>query len=354
MQNQKKTNILLCLAFILLIYLYFDNYTAFSVYIKESMVLCYNTIIPSLFLFMVITSFLSSLDICEIAGLPFVPLFRLLNIKDRRIVSYCLLGILSGFASGGYYINKIKNEYNCHDNMLGVISILVSNNSPAFVISAVGHTMLDNIYAGIIIYISIIVSSFITAFIFSFIFSFPQPQLTKRNDIVKSGLSGAISSNVYAIINICGAVIFSYSVCKVVLLNTTNPAISVVFSIFSEVTSSCEIIIECFGKNLFLLCIALSFCPLSTYMQIKNNISCPNFSLKILLLSKIIHIPLSLLILRIAVNIFPQSFAVYASNDININMHWNSPYISCCLFIMSVCFVIFFDKEIGVFTKSTK
>ena len=130
-----------------------------------------------------------------------------------------------------------------------------------------------------------------------------------------------------------------------------------IFSLFSalfEVTSACKMITDNIGKNLYLICFALSICPLSTYLQLKSYSKSYNINLKILMLSKLIHIPLSLLILRVAVNLFPQSFAVYSNGDIKVNMYWNTPYISCCFLILSICFVIFFDKKIGVFTKSSK
>lgn len=336
------------------IYLYFINSAAFSVYVKEALQLCYNTVIPSLFIFMVFASYLASMNLCRFISLPFVPVFRLLNICDRKIISYCVLGILSGFAAGGYFLNRIREEFDCDKNMLGIISIILSNNSPAFVISAVGTIMLGSFYSGIMLYCSILLSSIITAFIFSFLFPYSQPVPVKNTDNTNMRFSYAINSSVCALLNICGAVVFSYSVCKVISLYSKNMAVSVAFSVLSEVTSACSIITDCYGKNLYLVCIALSFCPLSTCLQLKSHINSSDFSLKILLLSKIVHIPLSLLIMRIAVNLFPQSFAVYASGDINVNMYWNAPHISCWLFILSICFVICFDKKIGVFTKAVK
>ena len=338
----------------IIIYIYFKNSIYINKYVKEALYLCYSTVIPSLFIFMVLTIFLSGQSVCKFIGIPFSPIFRLLKIKNTELISYCVLSILSGFATGGYFLNKIKEENICDNNGLGIISILVSNNSHAFVISAVGINMLGHIQSGVILYFSILFSSFITAFLCSFIYPYSTINNSKNIKASNTNFTSSLNSAVFSIITICGVVILSYTICKVVSLYTENLFISSLFSAIFEVTTACKMIIENTGKNIYLICFALSLCPLSTYLQLKSFNKSNNTNLKILLLSKFIHIPLSLLILRIAVNIFPQSFSVYANSDINVKMHWNSPQISCCFLILSVCFVILFDKEIGVFTKYDK
>lgn len=340
--------------FFIIVYAYFKNSIYINGYVKEALYLCYSTVIPSLFVFMVLTIFLSGQPICRFISAPFSPFLRLLKIKNLQIVSYCVLSILSGFATGGYFLNKIKEENLCDDNAIGTISILVSNNSPAFVISAVGINMLGHINSGIILYFSILISSFITAFIFSFIYPYSCITNSKNIKASNTNFTSALNEAVMSIICICGAVTLSYSVCKVVSLYNENLYISSLFAAFFEVTTSCKIITDNIGKDIYLICFALSLCPLSTYLQLKSFNKENIVNLKILILSKFIHIPLSLLILRIAVNIFPQSFSVYASNDIRVDMYWNSPQISCCFLMLALCFVILFDKKIGVFTKSDK
>ena len=354
MQTVNIKNFLQSFFMFFLIYIYFDNSAFISIYVKEALVLCYNTVIPSLFIFMVLTVFLSGWDGCRYIGIPFLPLFRLLKIGDLKTVSYCVLSLLSGFATGGYFLDRIKKENLCDKNALGIISILVSNNSPAFVITAVGTNMLGHFHSGLILYFSILISSFITAFIFSFLYPYPPLKNTKIQKLQSTDFISSLNNAVMSILYICGAVIFSYSLCKVVSLYTNDMLISSLISVLFEVTTACRIIIDNIGKNLYFICFALSLCPLSTCLQLKSCSKSGNINLKILILSKFVHIPMSLLILRIAVNLFPQSFAVYANGDIKINTYWNTPYISCCFLILSICFVIFFDKKIGVFTKSVK
>ena len=185
---------------IAIIFCFYNTQTVIDA-VKQAMLLCYENVIPSLFVFMVIAAFMSQLKCSYLLSIPFTPVFRLLNINNRRIITYYLFSILSGFASGGYFIDRMRNEFNCSENMIGVISIITTNNSPAFVISAVGASMLNNISSGVILYCSIIISSFITAFIFSFIFPYSPVLSIKNQDKIRNSLSEALTSSVYAMIN---------------------------------------------------------------------------------------------------------------------------------------------------------
>jgi len=337
-----------------IVILYFCNAKTIVSAVKESLFLCYNTIIPSLFVFMVISSFLSCFKSSEILSIPFSPLFRLLNITDKKLITYCVLSILGGFATGGLFLNRISRELNCDKNLNYVLTVLTSNNSPAFIIVAVGLQMLGSLKTGVLLYIAVITSCYITAFVISFILPYDRFQTHKTDTYITTDISDAIKYAVTGILTICGVVIFASTVCKVVQLYTNNSAVSVAFSVICEVTNACNYICSNFGKNLYLICIAVVFFPLSAYFQMKSFDENKIYSFKILFISKIFQIPIAICILRILVNLFPVSSSVYANGDIKINMYWNSPHISIYLLIMSLCFVIMFDKKTGVFTKTNK
>ena len=354
MQNTDRKNIFNFILAIAMLIFYFFNSRFIVEYSKQALLLCYETVIPSLFIFMVITTFLSTSKYIGLLGLPFKPFFRILNINNNKLISYCLLGIIGGFATGGYFLDKIQKEFDCCDNLAGILSILMSNNSPAFVIVAVGGIMLKHFSSGVILYFSVVLSCFITAFIFSFLFPYSSALNTKSTSFYDNSLAECVTICVKSILNICGIVITAFIVCKAVSLYTQNSFILAFFSSFCEITTACTITINQFGNNLYLLCFALSFCPLSTYLQLKIAVNNPKFNFRILWLSKIVQVPLSLIILRIAINLFPQAFAVFSSNDISVKLYWNLPKISIYLFILSILFVIYSDKKIKVFTIDVK
>ena len=318
------------------------------------MMLCFNTVIPSLYIFMILAYVLSESENTDILSLPFIPLFRLLNVTNRRIMTYCLLSIMGGFATGGSFLNRIDNEFCCDDNLKNTLTILTSNNSPAFVIVAVGLQMLGSIKTGILLYVSVLLSCYVTAFVLSFFMPYSDKQECIEPKRYSLSVTEAIKSSVNGISNICGVVILSFTACKVIQHYINFPAVSVAFSVLCEVTTACTAICTYYGNNLYFICIAVTVFPLSAYFQMKSFDKNSSYSFKVLFLSKLFQVPLCISFLRILVNVFPVSYSVYASGDIQINTYWHSPHISLYLMIMSVCFVAFFDKKTGVFTKLRK
>jgi len=336
------------------VFFYFFNSDSIVNSVKEGMLLCFDTVIPSLYIFMVLASVLSEFENADILSFPFVPLFRLLNITNRRIMTYCVLSIMGGFATGGYFLNRIDNEFCCEKNFKCILLLLTSNNSPAFIIVATGLKILGSLKTGILLYLSVLFSCYATAFILSFFIPYSDTQTPCNNKTNSPDISRAVKSSVNGILNICGVVILAFTACKVVSLYIHFPAVSAAFSVLCEVTTACSNICALYGNNLYLICTAVTVFPLSAYFQMKSFDKNNSYSFKILFLSKLLQVPLCISFLRIMVNIFPVSSTVYAAGDIQVNSYWHSPHISLYLMVLSVCFVIAFDKKTGVFTKTNK
>ena len=354
MRLNKFKTALQFIAMVLCMWIYFSSTQTVINAVKEGLTLCFEVVIPSLYVFIVLSNILSGLNCTRLLAVPFMPFFRLLKINSRRAAGCCILGILGGFATGGIMLDKIKKEYSCDENTMGILSILMSGNSPSFVILAVGKYYLGNTTLGIMLYFSSLLSAFITAFFMSFIFNCSINSTSKNQLVYTNNVVLAIKSSVTAITNICGVVVLVFTVCKVSKLYTNNLFISLVFSSFSEVTTACDFISANFDSNIYLLSLTLSVFPLSAYFQMKSVGDNNTLNFKILFLSKTIQLPLTVLILRTLLNIFPLAVSVYSGSDISVNTFWNAPHISCWLFIISVCFVIFFDRKLEVFTIKDK
>ena len=352
LEKIKKTAAIILLLF--LIYIYFCNAHTVMEGVKEGLLLCYNTVIPSLYVFMVISNIISCTDLCEYIAVPFMPYFRLLHINDRKTASCCILGITGGFATGAVMLDKIHNEYGYDKNILGLLAVIMSGNSPSFVILAVGAYYLGNINIGIIIYFSVLISSLISAFLLSFIYKPSDNNICKNKLVYANKVVLSIKSSTNAIITVCGVVTLIFTICKVISLYTENFIILGIFSALLEVTTACEYAVLYFGKNIYLLSLILAICPLSTYLQMKSIGDNNTLNFKILFISRTIQIPIMFLLLRTLLNLFPQAVNVYSSQDINVYMCWNNPRISLYFLLLSVCFVIATEKKFKVFTIPPK
>ncbi len=348
----KKYAQLFC--FFICLYLYFKNSQVIISSVKGGLLLCYNVVIPSLFVFMVICSIISNLSCCELLAIPFMPYFRLLHINDKRAVSYCVLAVMGGFATGGIMLDKLHSEFDCDKNTLGILSILMSGNSPSFIILAVGAHYIGNAYVGMIIYFSILISAFISAFFMSFIYKTGINCASNNRLVTTNNIVSSIKSSVTSILNICGVVTLTFCLCKVFSVYTDKIFILLIFSAFTEVSAACEIIFENFSTNLYLLSLILLVFPVSANLQMKSIGNNNTLNFKILFISKFIQIPISLLILRTLLNLFPQVVNVYANGDISVNAYWNKPQVSFFLVVIALCFALLFDKKTEVFTNRQK
>ncbi len=333
------------------LYMYFRHSNIISNSVKDALYICYDTLIPSLFVFMVISTVIADTKFSEYICIPFIPFFRLLKITDKKIMTYCIWGLLGGFASGGYFLNRILQEYSIDENLTKILTIITSLNSPAFIISVVGEKMTGNIYIGIMIYASVVLSAYITAFISSFFINYSAVQRIKKGWVNNFSAAQSIYKSVTGMLNICGVFIISHTICNVIHLYTQNSLILWFFSAFTEVTSSCFFVHNDLGNNIYLYCATLCIFPLSAALQIKSFSAGNIYSFRFLCFSKLIQIPIALCFLKILVNVFPVISSVYSSNDISVSNYWHSPQLSIYLFIISIIFVVMFDKKVGVFTK---
>ncbi len=318
--------------------------------VKNSLIICYESIIPSLFIFMALSNYAAQQDILYIFGLPFRWFSRLMKIDSNDYSGYMFLSMLGGFAAGAKFIKQMENS-GYPQKTLSVIGIAMINNSFAFCAFTVGTGMLKNYYVGLILYISTLTASMITAFLLSFIikYNIVIPQSIQNNKPVS--LAKAINDAVSNVLSVCGFVITFNTLCEVILLYTSQSSDLSVFSgIFTEVTTGIIRIINHYNSDLYLICFALSILPLSTICQVYHFTENP-YLIKTLIYSRIIHTPVSLLIFSLLTNLFPVECQTMAIENAVYKSFSYSSELSFTLFIIALIFIKIFDKN-KLFTNS--
>ena len=171
--------------------IFFQNGDVITNSVKTGLELCYSAVIPSLFVFMVLSAVLSQSPGAKIVALPLWPYAKLLKAKDAgKTAGYIFLALLGGFSAGAMMLGKIKQS--CNDsNRLSVLAIAMVNNSPSFCIMTVGFILLGNKNIGVLLFVSLTLASLITAFIFSFILKsiIRVPEKALSNDLFIGSLS---------------------------------------------------------------------------------------------------------------------------------------------------------------------
>ncbi len=312
--------------------------------VKNSLLICYENIIPSLFVVMVLADYANQHDILNFLGLPLRWYSKLMKVDSKDYSSYLVLSMIGGFAIGAKFLNEMKkNGYS--QNALSVLGVSMINNSLGFCVFAVGAGLLNNYFIGLFLYISTMLASIISAFLLSFTFKYNIVSANFSNDKKPSSIAKSINNSVNSILSVCGFVVIFSTLCEAILLYINKyDILSVIFAIFTEITYGCIKISEFYGLNSYFFCIALSFLPICTLCQVyyfTDNLSL----IKTLLLSRIIHTPISLLIFSVLINLFPIAFHTMSVDSVIFKTYSYSGELSFTLFIICLLLIKILDKN---------
>lgn len=162
----KKSNILICSVFLLLLICCFKYPLETYESAKYSFLLWLNKLAPFLFVFFILNSILIHFGIISLLKPIFYPLSKLYNVSPMALFAV-LAGYLGGqptgikIATDLYQQNKITKQ----DALR--VTTFCSITSPAFMLSSIGILFYNDSTVGIILLISSILSALITGLLFS-------------------------------------------------------------------------------------------------------------------------------------------------------------------------------------------
>lgn len=305
-----------------LILLYFIFPSDVSKYVKDGIFLCINTVIPSLFIFFILSYLFINSGMCEaFAKAVSPPLSGILKISAPAACVF-LLSLIAGYPSGGVacaqlYKNGVIDRLECER------LLMFSNNcGPAFIVSAVGSGMLGSVHLGYMLLIIHIASAFLVGIISGSIFppSFDVVLPSRSNKKHFSPLTlitDSIKFSARLIFDVCAVIvtfysliglIFSCGIPDLILKNTENAAlIKGAMCALLELTCGTEYIASSGGNLrivLTLICAALGAGGLCVHIQLAPYVKDAGLRLKKYALGKTLHAVFSGIIMYIAFPFF--------------------------------------------------
>ncbi len=327
-----------------------------SLYVLDSIKLCVNTIIPSLYIFMIASDFLITSNIYHLLGKPFSLISRYIFKIPESLFPVFLISNIGGYPVGAKLIsdmlrlNKIDAE--TAENMLPYCYL----SGPAFIIGIAGIKLFSDIKAGILIFISIAASNLIIAIIIGRKRNVP----TKNKHIPKLNLSinnfiKSISEGGKGIFNICTIIVFFSSVIcvieksgfiavasKIIDENTGLNYVNSIAVIKSFIEISNISLLEPSYEIIPLTASLLSFGGICILLQIKSIVK--GISMRCFFFFRVIAIFLSYYICKLLCFIFYDAF-LFTNSHIHIANSQNSPIPTLFLLIMTILFLLNFSIE---------
>lgn len=308
---------------------------------RKGLTLCGNTVIPSLFPFLVVSSFIIGAGFAKNCGKLFEPMMKKVFRLPGSAAAPFLLGAIGGYPVGASAVSQLclKGELSKKDSER--LLCFAINSSPAFIIGAVGAGFLKNALAGILLYVAHLLTSIIIGILM-------RPRKKKkeklqrervrpRSDEVSTspstkemGLSsafvGSVTASAKSIIIICAFVVLFSAVNT--LLSGTG-AIEVLSGALSsflpspgndsaffgriitgilEVTNGCAAATGAGGMTAVLLSAAiLGFSGISVQFQVISLVKESGISTKSFILTRFLHAAISVLLALLLFSIFPSA-----------------------------------------------
>lgn len=263
--------------------------------------MCIRIIIPSLFPFMVLTRLIIENEHAAILGLPLSPYTRLLRINSKKAPTVIILSFLGGFAVASKLITSLYESGELSKRDANVLLCCCVSSAPSFVISAVGGLILGSFYTGAVIFVSLTLASLLCGVICSIALHTKSScaETKSRCKDAPHGFVESVRDSVFSVCCICGYVIFFSVLTGIIKDCGASETIKEILIIMLEPTSACALI-----KEPMKCCAALSLCGASIFLQVRALVS-KSISITPLILSRALHLPVSLIIFKLIIWLFP-------------------------------------------------
>ncbi len=314
--------------------------------ISNGLSLCAQTIIPSMFPFLVLSTFIIKSGLLNFSGLKLKNFFNKTFHLSGLSGGILFMGLFSGFPVGSSMALSLYNDGQISRNEAWRLILSTVNAGPAFVIGAVGTLMLSNTKQGIILYVSLSLSSVIIAYLSRFIF--PDDTIEKQSQISQENFSDAFVFSVRdasaSIISISSWIILFSCFSNIIFHFIENDNLLHFLKYLFEVSAGCEEASR--TDSLTVLCAVIGWGGLCVHCQILPCIIKTKLNLKLFIASRILNGIISAIICNLLLKIFPGVSPVFSNitNPAIKTFSYSAP-ATAGLLLMCTVFILELDTK---------
>ena len=306
---------------------------------------CYETVIPALFPFLVLSRLLLESRAASALGLLLRPYTRLLGLHSPQAPAAMLCGVLGGFAGGAKAVDVLYRTGELTAAEAALLLVCTIGSGPGFVVSSVGALMLGSAGAGWLLLGAQLGASLVCGLAAALFVRLRKrgsmagrfraavacaaqtgkgmpagrcsvPQKTQPDAVPsQTGFVPAVRDSVNAIVMLCGYVTLFSFFAAIAVPTGADASVRFWATLPLEVTSACRAACETASAwRTQLCCAALSVMGASVFLQVRALLA-PRIPLLPLLLSRLLHLPLSLLLFGLLAKLFPRALSVGAQWD---------------------------------------
>ena len=293
--------------------LFFIMPNAMNTGIKNGLQLCASTIIPSMFPFIIMSDYMIRSGLCGKIGRVFGKMTNKIFKLSGSCACVIFVSLFGGFPVGAKMTAQLVENGEISENQGQRMMFFCVNGGPAFVINAVGVSMLSSRRAGIILYVSLVLSSLIIGFFTRFFAEKKTVTFLKiKTEFRSSVFSQSVSESVKTVFNICAWVLVFSCVNGYAEYLPIDEKIKSVIYMLSEVTSGCAVTA---GKMpLWVLAVVIGWSGISVQCQVYDFVKKTGLKMRKFILARLLNGVLAGLICKIILYFFPCDISTFATN----------------------------------------
>lgn len=314
--------------------------------IMKGLRLSAGTIVPSLFPFIVISTFAANSGAVEFLGQRTDIFFRKAFKLSGTAGSILLFGLFGGFPVGCSMASDLYCKGKITSAEAKRIALSSVNAGPAFVIGAVGTMMLSSFRAGVIIFVSLSLSSLIIAFLTKWILpSHAESDRTFSKDIsLPDALVNSVYSSSKTMFLICAWILVFSCFLNIIAGISENKTLSAIIKIFAEVSQGCEQLSE--TKNPAHLAFVIGWSGLCVQCQVLPHVIKTGLKIRYFLCARLFQACLSSLICAGALKLFPCDVSVFSTyTSVSAGTFAVSAPAAAGLLLMCAIFILDLDTR---------
>ena len=297
-------------------FLFISEKDSVSASLSSALSMCGDVLIPSLFPFMVLSSFSISCGLYDsdsrFVGFIMTKLFRLPPVCFSALI----FGFSGGYPVGARIVGELYEKGQIDDMQAKHLLSFCVNAGPAFSVAVAGGMLTGSHTAGLIILLSVSLSSLIVGVVygrFSKQINAEKCEFSVRCISVTESLVNAVNSAGNGILSVCGWVLAFSAFSSIFRQFIADEKLRLIYDSVAEVTSGLSSAAETGGMPMVAACV--SFGGLCVMCQNMPQIKKCGMKISEYLLFRIINSILSFCVCRLLLQICDVTVTVFSSME---------------------------------------
>lgn len=345
----KKSFLLVVVYFVMFLIVFYSK--ELSEGIKNGINVALNLVIPSMFLFMILSNIIIQSNLSNIVSRPFHFLSKWVFHIPKENITIVVLSLVGGYPVGAKLLGDAVRRGEMSPQLAERMLCYCVNCGPAFLISGVGTAIFGSQKLGLYLYLSQIVACLVTGFLCSFGIkrnpqeSVPVPAYSASGSVL---IVGAVNDAVRSLGIICGFVVAFSSFMPIteLLLHYLNPEYATVLQGLLEVTNGCNNLVDYTASNRILLAaVFTAFGGICVHLQVCAMLKSTGIRMGRFFLYRIPYILVSAGVIQLFLTLFPDTVSTLSYNrSIHQEIYSVSPAAAIFLLLLAVMLLFFTRK----------